>query len=72
MNMWATPFLKFNTYSIIFYFLQWTIKYNFFEKYYNFVLKMHANNQFHNILTIFDVLPNFPFTTNETMGDYYL
>ena len=26
-------------------------------------------NQFHNILRLFDVLPNFPFTT---MGDYYL
>ena len=29
-------------------------------------------NQFHNILRLFDVLPNFPFTTSETMGDYYL
>ena len=28
-------------------------------------------NQFH-ILRLFDVLPNFPFTTSETMGDYYL
>ena len=28
-------------------------------------------NQFHNILRLFDVLPNFPFTTSETMGDYY-
>ena len=25
-------------------------------------------NQFHNILRLFDVLPNFPFTTSETMG----
>ena len=25
-------------------------------------------NQFHNILTLFDVLPNFPFTRSETMG----
>ena len=31
-----------------------------------------AFNHFHNILRLADVLPNFPFTTNETMGDYYL
>ena len=29
-------------------------------------------NQFHNILRPFNVLPNFPFTTSEAMGDYYL
>ena len=29
-------------------------------------------NQFHNILRLLDVLPNFSFTTSETMGDYYL
>ena len=29
-------------------------------------------NQFHNILRLSDVLPNFPFTTTETMCDYYL
>ena len=28
-------------------------------------------NQFHNILRLFDVLPNFLFTTSETMRDYY-
>ena len=28
--------------------------------------------QFHNILKLFDVLPNFPFTTCEMMCDYYL
>ena len=27
---------------------------------------------FHNILKLFDVLPNFPFTTSETTRDYYL
>ena len=26
----------------------------------------------HNILRIFDVLLNFPFTTSETVGDYSL
>ena len=29
-------------------------------------------NPFHNILRLFDVLPTFPFTTSETMGDYHL
>ena len=29
-------------------------------------------NQFQNILSLFDVLPNFLFTTNEAMCDYYL
>ena len=29
-------------------------------------------NQFHNILRLFNVLPNFPFTTSETMCDYCL
>ena len=26
----------------------------------------------HNVLRLFDVLQNFPFTTMETMGDLYL
>ena len=29
-------------------------------------------NRFHNIMRLFDVLLNFPFTASETMGDYYL
>ena len=29
-------------------------------------------NRFHNILRLFDVIPNFPLTTCETMCDYYL
>ena len=29
-------------------------------------------NHFHNILRLFDVLPNFPFTTSETIRHYYL
>ena len=29
-------------------------------------------NHVHNILRLFDVLPNFPFGTSETMRDYYL
>ena len=31
--------------------------------------KIKDCNQFHNILRPFDVLPNFIFTTSETMGD---
>ena len=31
-----------------------------------------ADNQFHNISRLFNVLPNSPFTTNGTMCDYYL
>ena len=33
---------------------------------------LSAYNQFHNILRLFNVLPNFPLTASETMGDYYL
>ena len=33
---------------------------------------LNDHNHFHNILRLFDVLPNFRFTTSETMGDYYL
>ena len=29
-----------------------------------------AYNHFHNILRLFDVLPNFTFATSETMSDY--
>ena len=31
-----------------------------------------THNYFHNILRIFNVLPNYPFTTSEMMRDYYL
>ena len=34
--------------------------------------KVNTFNQFHNILRLFEVLPNFPFTTSETMGNCYL
>ena len=30
-----------------------------------------GDNQLHNILRLFDVLPNFPFTTIETIPDFY-
>ena len=32
--------------------------------------KIFADNQFHNILRLFDVLRSFPFTTIEAMRDY--
>ena len=34
LSMWATRLLKFSTYSIIFCCSQWTIRYDFFEKYF--------------------------------------
>ena len=34
--------------------------------------KKPNSNQFHNILRLFNVLPIFPFTKSETIGDYYL
>ena len=36
----------------------------------SFVLSSY--NHFHKILRLFDVLPNFSFTTSETMQNYYL
>ena len=36
------------------------------------VIDLQSNNHFHNILRLFYVLPNFPFTTSETMQDHYL
>ena len=35
-------------------------------------MALKTYNQFHNILRLFDVLLNFPFTTSETMCDYSL
>ena len=37
---------------------------------YNCNFKTINYNLGHNILRFFDVLPNFPFTTSETNGDY--
>ena len=34
--------------------------------------KKIVDNHFHNVLTLFDVLPNFAFTASETMRYYYL
>ena len=34
--------------------------------------KKIENNHFHNVFRLFDVLPNFPIITSETMRDYYL
>ena len=31
-----------------------------------------VDNQFHNTLRLFDVLPNFPITASGTTCDYYL
>ena len=32
---------------------------------------VYSYNHFHNIVRFFEALPNFSFTTSETMGDYY-
>ena len=45
------------------------------SSYKDFILKIFLArnyNQFHKILRLFDVSPNFLFTTSETMCDYYL
>ena len=34
--------------------------------------EIFAGNHFHNILSLLDVLPDFPFTRSETMHDYCL
>ena len=35
-------------------------------------LEVGRKNKFRNIWRLFDVLPNFPFTTSGTIDDYYL
>ena len=37
-----------------------------------YISKIFYYKQLHNILRLSDVLPNSPFTTSETMRDYYL
>ena len=38
MDIRPTPFLNFDTYSVIFGFAQWSMKYDLLEKYANFIL----------------------------------
>ena len=40
--------------------------------FYQVYILLASYNQFHNILSLFDVLPNFRLTVSESMGDYYL
>ena len=40
------------------------------QNYTSYFYKKEIYNHFHNILRLFDVLPNFPFTTNETEPNY--
>ena len=37
-----------------------------------YILNTLLVNHFHNILRLFDVLPNFAYTTSKTTVDYYL
>ena len=43
-----------------------------FLQIYAIILGQCGYNRFHNSLRLFDVLPNFPFTTNETIIHCYL
>ena len=36
------------------------------------IFLLYSYNHFHNILRLFDVLTNFPFTASETMRNYEL
>ena len=47
-----------------------SLHYHFYKK--ANLIEMTTCNHFHNILRLFDVVPNFPFTTSETKRDYYL
>ena len=38
----------------------------------SYVNPFSTYNHFHNIWRLLDVLPRFPFTTSQTMGDYNL
>ena len=51
-----------------------TSQWSFFAKILNSFkpLTIFDCNHFHNILRIFDILPNSPFTGSETMRDYYI
>ena len=40
------------------------------RKYSKLIINTPDHN--HNMMRFFDVLPNFPFTTKETMCEYYL
>ena len=39
---------------------------------YELVSELASYNHFHKVLTLFNALPSFPFTTSKTMRDYYL
>ena len=44
--------------------------FNEFIEQYEFRYIAQYHNHFHNILRLFNVLPNLPFTTSETKRDY--
>ena len=45
---------------------------NYYRKKVQLIGPTWIYNHIHNILRLFEVLPNFLFTTSETMGYYYL
>ena len=62
MNM-RDPFLEFNIYSIIFRFAQYSINYDLFKIYFNFVLKIPRNMHWVIILKNCVVLDGLNFET---------
>ena len=68
-------FLKMCLFVLIFHYLLIFLFLQYFwgrgrVKSVSFLLKMFLSNYFNNLRLA--VLPNFPFTTSETMRDYYL
>ena len=52
---------------------QRTSKFEVLYMYSEILFLLHSNyNHFDDILRLFDVLANFPFSTSEAMRDYYL
>ena len=50
----------------------WSFTMSYDEDFLLVLLPALSYNQFHYILKLADVLPNFSFTTSETMCNYYL
>ena len=46
--------------------------YKHFTTQFEFDMTDYTCNQFHNILRLFNVLPNFPLTTSEAVGEDYV
>ena len=65
--MWATSYSKFNTKSMIFCFPQRIIKYDFFEKYFNFVLKMPSQKYWVILFIRLNLSGQFKFFSSSSL-----